>query len=137
MKGSPQLENGYTKIANELLNALMKIYLSNYERRVIDCIIRYTYGFGRKKARLSLTFIGEATSISSPHIARSKKKLLEKNMITQIGTGELALQKNYEKWKLPKQVVPKQAVPKQATGSTQTGSTQTGNKKLPKQVQKL
>ena len=45
---SPQIEDGYTKIANELLEAISKVNLSSYEFRVIMAIIRKTYGFNKK-----------------------------------------------------------------------------------------
>ncbi len=150
MKGYPQLERGYTRIANELLEALMKVYLSNYERRVLDCIIRYTYGFQKKKTNLSLTFISKATGIPLSHVSRTKKKLLEKNIVTQIGNNQLSLQKQYKKWvtqignhRLPKQVTKEKRASQRAKAKkvTQTGKlpkqvskvTQIGKKKLPKQ----
>ena len=45
---NPQLEDGYTEIANEILEALMRLHLSPNQWQVILCIIRKTYGFKKK-----------------------------------------------------------------------------------------
>jgi phage replication O-like protein O len=123
---NPQIENGYTKIANELLEAISRINLSSYEFRVMMAIIRKTYGFSKKKDWISLSQLGEITGISVPHVCRSINKLKVKNMLIKNGkiTG---IQKDYRQWKVTQ------------TGSTQIGSTSMGNKdkKLPKQAIKI
>ena len=45
---SPQWENGYTKIANEILESLARIRINGEARQVLDVIIRKTYGYGKK-----------------------------------------------------------------------------------------
>ena len=45
---NPQLEDGYTKIANEILEALAGINLSPYEGRALFFLIRKTYGWKKK-----------------------------------------------------------------------------------------
>ena len=42
---SPQLEDGFTRVANELLEALAKLKLCAYETKVLIFIIRKTYGW--------------------------------------------------------------------------------------------
>ena len=49
----PQVENGYTRIANELLEALAKIRIPGEARQVFDVIMRKTYGF-RKSDPIAL-----------------------------------------------------------------------------------
>ena len=125
---SPQTENGFTKIANELLEAIYKTRMSDYEHRVFMLIIRKTYGFSKKEDWISLSQIAAETSIRLSHTCRTINKLLARNMIKK--ENKLAsVQKDYEQWvtqigNLPKQVT----LPKQVIGVTQTG-----NKKLPKQ----
>lgn len=41
---SPQIENGYTTIANEILDHLYKQPLNGTELKVVMCILRYTFG---------------------------------------------------------------------------------------------
>ena len=48
-RASPQLEDGYTRIANELIEALMRTNLSAYQSRVLWAIWRKTYGFNKRK----------------------------------------------------------------------------------------
>lgn len=136
---NPQVENGYVKISNELFEEYLKIsrILSSYENAVFLCIIRKTYGYNKKEDWISLSQIKEMTNIKQSHIARTIKKLKNKNMITHTGekgkTYMTGINKNYSEWSLlPKQVIPKQVIallPKQVTTITQAG-----NQLLPKQV---
>src|SRR3990167_5512355 len=139
---SPQIKDGYTKIANELLEAYLKIskYLSPYENTVWLCILRKTYGYHKKEDWISLSQIGVMTNIRQSHIARSIRKLKERKMVIHSGergkTYLTSIQKDYNIWSLlPKQVrtlLPKQVaplLPKQVRTTTQTGF-----ELLPKQV---
>ena len=114
---NPQGNKNYTRIANGILEALASAKLSSYEFRIIIAILRKTYGFQKKKDWISLSQFSAVTGIKLSHISRTIKKLKEKNMILKNGkiTG---IQKDYERWNLPKQV---------------NEFTQTGKKKLPKQ----
>jgi phage replication O-like protein O len=138
---SPQVDKNFTRISNELLEALASSDLSNYEFRVFMAILRKTYGYQKKNDWLSLSQLEKLTGIKIPHICRTVNKLTAKNMLIKNGkiTG---IQKDYEQWnitqtgstqigKLPKQAVPIQDIelPKQVIEITQTG-----NKKLPKQA---
>lgn len=130
----PQIEDGYTKIANELLEAIINVNLSNYEFRVFMAIIRKTYGFNKKTDRISLSQLSDITGIKIPHICRALNKLLERNMILKNGKTK-GINKDYHEWKLPIQAVPKQVkLPKQAVPNEVMKVTYTGNKKLPEQA---
>lgn len=100
-----QKENGYTTIANELLEQIIKSDLTLREIKVMLCVIRYTYGFHRKDAQLSLRFIGQATGINYQNIKNSLKGLFAKNILTvkkEYTTGNtsriISLNKNYDLW---------------------------------------
>lgn len=41
---NPQIENGYTAVANEILDHLYKQPLNGTELKVVMCILRYTFG---------------------------------------------------------------------------------------------
>lgn len=126
---SPQIENGYTKIANELLDAIVRCKLPGDEGQVFWTIIRKTYGFNKKMDRIALSQFNLATGLLKPHICRALSKLIEKNMITKSGKGNLPsyrLQKDYTKWKsLPKSVILPDVV---------TPITESGNSALPNLV---
>jgi len=102
---SPQCENGYTKIANELLEAYLKVsrLLSPYENAVWLAVVRKTFGYRKKEDSISLSQLEAVTNIRLCHLSRTKKKLSAKNMIVNC-KGRISIQKDYEKWKLPKQV---------------------------------
>lgn len=78
---SPQLEKGYTRIANEILEAMARMKLSPTQYRIIFVVWRYTYGFQRKAHELSLTFISEATGCDFRQVQRELKKLIESEIL--------------------------------------------------------
>ena len=132
---NPQREDGHVDIANEIIEALAKIYLSSYETQILFAIFRKTYGWHKKEDWITGSQLSEMTGIARSHVSRTIKKLIQRNLITKNGK-KISFQKDYEKWeKLPIQVtikkLPKQdtMLPKQVTDVTQTG-----NNLLPKQV---
>lgn len=140
---NPQVEDGHTKIANELIDNFARINLSKYEWRIIWALLRKTYGWNKKTDFISLSQFQNITSISSQHVVRTLSQLLAKNMITKKNGSkvmEYGLQKDYTKWinttvPLPIQVLPIQVVPQEALpiqvlpiqdkGTTCSGSTPT------------
>jgi phage replication O-like protein O len=98
---SPQLENGATKIANEILEILAKYPLSSYEFRVLLFIFRKTYGWHKLSDWICLDQFVKGTGIKDTHICRTIKLLVDQNIITKRGNRsnpEYGFQKNYDKW---------------------------------------
>ena len=98
---NPQLEDGYTAIANDCMDALMRTNFPGHERRVLDCILRKTYGWHKKSDRISFSQFEEATHIDRRNIARSVHSLIARNIVTCAGKGyslEYSFQKDYEQW---------------------------------------
>jgi phage replication O-like protein O len=97
-----QLEHGYTRIANEILEHMAKVKLSPTQYRILFLVWRCTYGFQKKEHDMSLSFIGEATGLDKRNIRRELKSLEEKGIIHQkIKNGsyrKLSFNKNYEEW---------------------------------------
>lgn len=123
---NPQKENGHVDIANEIVEALSRTYLSPTESRVLWAVIRKTYGWHKKMDRISYSQLEELTKLDRWHIAPALKRLVSRNIITQTGnahTLSYGLQKNFDAWTLPKQV-------------TQTQTLPVWEKTLPKQVMK-
>lgn len=79
---SPQLENGYTRIANALYEAIIGFPLTGYQQRVLHAIIRKTYGFGKKSDKISLSQLSELTKVAKPHVCRAIKELRAMNIVT-------------------------------------------------------
>ena len=100
---NPQLENGRTEFANELVDALCRVNLSAYENRVLWFIARKTYGYHKKIDRIPYSQFENGTGIDHRHIGRAISSLKKKNMITVNGTGyalEYGIQKDYDSWKI-------------------------------------
>ena len=99
---SPQKEYGYTIIANEILEAMARTKLSPTQYRLLFTIWRYTYGFQRKEANLSLTFLASATGCDKRSIQREMKELDRRNIIFQrfqVNSSRLiGFNKDYEQW---------------------------------------
>ncbi len=85
---NPQIENGHTKIANEILEALMLAKLNGVEFAVVLCVLRKTYGFNKKGDQISLTQFGKFTNYSRPAICKALKKLQLVNILTLMETGK-------------------------------------------------
>jgi phage replication O-like protein O len=97
---NPQPEN-YTKVSNELLEALCRIRIPGEAVQVLYYIIRRTYGFGKKKDAISLSQFSKGTGLSRQNSSRAIKKLVKKNIIKVSKEGyitEYEIQKDYEKW---------------------------------------
>lgn len=77
----PQLENGYTKIANELLEAIAAIRIPGEAMQILLVIIRKTYGYCKKKDAISLSQFVSATGMKKPNVCRAINKLLDMNII--------------------------------------------------------
>ncbi|MCD6221996.1 replication protein [bacterium] len=128
---SPQKENGYIPIANELAEAFTRYRLSGQEWQVLWVILRKTYGWHKKEAEISLKEISEMTGIDRGKVCKIIHSLIEKNVIQRVlskrSTGVVqkvntspvsySLQKDYEKWK----VLPKKStvLSKRSTGVVQ------------------
>ena len=128
---SPQKENGYTAIANEILEAISRIRIPGEARQVLDVIIRKTYGFHKKQDAIALSQFCLATGLKKPTVCKAINKLKKMNLIiiTQKGNGQaniVRFNKDFDTWEvLPKKVT----LPKKVMVVTQKG-----NASLPKKV---
>ena len=101
---NPQLENGYTSIANELMEAFIKTPLSGQEFRLLFFVIRKTYGFHKKEDYISLTQIAKGIGISKQRAHQIMSSLVRKKVITvkeniNGKTKKYCFNKNYEEWR--------------------------------------
>ncbi len=109
---SPQIENGYTKISNEIMDALALHRISGQEFQIVLFILRKTYGFNKKCDLISMGQIAKGTGINRPQVCKLLTKLYEKNILgvvqndnTVIQKGNtppncLYFQKDWEKWQV-------------------------------------
>ena len=116
----PQLEDGYTRIANEILEALCEINLSGREFRAVLALIRLTYGWQKKEDQISYSQFAELTGIARNHVQEIFKGLAARKIVVKIkaakkgvpenGNSEPLIwrfQKDYTRWRKRKGGVPK------------------------------
>jgi phage replication O-like protein O len=97
---SPQLENGYTRTANELFEAIMISDFSKRQRNVLDLIIRLSYGCGKRHAIIRSSDY-EIVGVGRNHIKDTLKELIEANVIV-VNDDITYINKDYPQWKISK-----------------------------------
>lgn len=80
-KGNPQLQDGYTKIANEILQILISADLTLLETKILLAIIRQTYGYNRKAAEISTRIFEKMTGIDRRNIQKTIARLLDNSVV--------------------------------------------------------
>ena len=146
---SPRIQDGYTRIANEILETLGSARLTTYQWNVLMVVIRKTYGFGKKMDQISLRQLSRATGMLPQHVARTLKSLVARNILKRDKLSPqvvlYGVQKDYDLWKplpervLPNEVVPDEVVPNEVKTSTSLGtgtSTSLGTNKRKKETTK-
>jgi phage replication O-like protein O len=81
---SPQLENGYTRVANELLEATAKFPFNGSQLRLILFLWRKTYGFQKPTDHISITQWVKGTNLNERTVIRELKNLEKMNVIKKI-----------------------------------------------------
>ena len=100
---SPQLENGYVKIANEIMDALIAYRIPGEERQCLDFIIRKTYGYNKKEDIISNSQFVVATGLKKANICRAIRNLISKNIVIKKDNKNIPsyrFNKNYHSWKV-------------------------------------
>jgi phage replication O-like protein O len=100
---NPQLEDGYTRIANELLEAFARTRLAGQECQVVFAVARLTYGFGKKEDRISYGQIARMTFIARTKIIPLVRALVLKLVLSSTNNGTrtpptLRINKHYSEW---------------------------------------
>lgn len=99
---NPQKENGYTAIANELLEVICFAGLSGGAISTLLAIIRLSYGFNRKETPpLSVRNISTLTGLSVSGTHGALTALIGKGLIED-HNGGYAINKNYDIWSVRK-----------------------------------
>lgn len=98
---SPQTENGYTRIANELIEEMAKQSWSGCDFRVMLTVMRRTYGFGKTTDDFTITQMQRWTGLSRSVVCRTLKRLVTKRSLVKTKNG-YAINKNWEQWLVTK-----------------------------------
>ena len=106
---NPQIEDGHTKIANDLFEKIISSGLNGTELSVILFLIRKTYGFQKKQDYISLNQFMACIPVSRPTICKALKNLQLVKIIKLVKKGNsinmanlYALSKNFDTWQLVK-----------------------------------
>jgi phage replication O-like protein O len=106
---TPQLEDGFTRIANELFEVILGFKFSQRQLVVLLSILRKTYGYGKKEDDMSASQIGELCNISRNHVTETIGQLAKLNVITK-RAGKygliLGVNKEYGTWVRPDDASP-------------------------------
>jgi len=95
---NPQLEDGFTRISNELLLALIGIRLPSRHKDVLLCIMRMTYGYNLKVNDIPNRQIVRMVGIGKTHVSKILKDLAYLQIIVRDGY-QIGIQKDWEQWK--------------------------------------
>ena len=101
---SPQLEDGYTRVANEIMERLSQISLPAYEFRAVFCLLRLTYGFGKRQDWITLNQFSRAMKVDRRNVHRALRSLMAKQIVVVSRDDKnrpfYNFQKDYEQWNL-------------------------------------
>lgn len=101
-----QIEHGYTRIANEILEAIVQRKFNATQLSVLMIVWRMTYGFNRKCHELAVNYFVQATGFSKRNIQEAVNALIDDKVLieTQAAsfnqTRKIAFNKNYDEWKV-------------------------------------
>lgn len=112
---TPQLENGYTKIANEILEAMARFRIPGEQRQCLDFILRKTYGYNKKEDAIANSQFCEATGLKKGNVSRAIKALVDKNIVIKNDNRKIPtyqFNKHFKQWR---ELSKKQPVIKKAT----------------------
>ena len=100
-EASPQVEDGFTRVANELLEAILRFGFTQRQLLVLLTVIRKTYGFGKKEDDMSASQIAAMCSMHRPHVATVLGELDRMNVISK-SPGRygmlIGVNKQYSNW---------------------------------------
>lgn len=101
---SPQCENGYTKIANELLQAICNKITNSTWIRILIWTSRLTYGWNRKETESYYSSYATKLNLTKDTIRHTLQELHDRKIIIYVSmTNEkflISINKDYEKWKI-------------------------------------
>jgi phage replication O-like protein O len=137
---SPQIESGYTRIANELLDAIIAHPFSRREFAIVFALIRVTYGYQKKEDAISGWQLSEMTGIDRSHVSKTITELIEKNVVNRSDSGRishgqnvpfLSINKHYKQWATVAEKATVKTVAKSATPTVADSATVAKTAPLP------
>src|SRR5262245_59917815 len=93
---------GYTRIPNEILEALARAPLSAREHRVVLAVVRQTYGWNRTATPLSAYRLAQFVGVDASQrtkVSRTLSRLKARGILTN-GLAGVGIQKSYDTWQV-------------------------------------
>jgi len=115
----PQVENGYTKIANELLDAVLQFGFSKRQMAVLFAIVRKTYGFNKTEDDMTVTQLAQVSGLARQNASSALSELESIGAVSKRDGHYgyvLKINKNYQTWGASKRDASKRCASKQDGG---------------------
>ncbi|MDC9607185.1 replication protein [Xenorhabdus griffiniae] len=91
------VDDGFTRIANELLESIASSDLTARQLKVMLAIIRKTYGFGKKSDRIADSQVAEITGLSRQNVNKAKNELISMRFLI-IDGNKIGVNKATTEW---------------------------------------
>ncbi|QMJ82996.1 replication protein [Escherichia coli] len=95
------IDDGYTRFANELLEAIASADLTARQLKVMLAYIRKTYGFNKKTDRIADEQIAQLTGLSRQNVNKAKKELISMNCLFMDG-NQIGVNSEVSAWQFSK-----------------------------------
>ncbi|PHM60538.1 DNA replication protein [Xenorhabdus stockiae] len=94
------IDDGYTKLANNLYEELIGANLTRNQAKVAHAICRKTYGFNKKVDRISDSQLSQLTRLPRQKVNKAKNELINMKVIVKVGMM-IGPNKNLSEWEIP------------------------------------
>lgn len=95
------IDDGYTRFANELLEAIASADLTARQLKVMLAYVRKTYGFNKKTDRIADEQIAQLTGLSRQNVNKAKKELISMNCLFMDG-NKIGVNREVSAWQFSK-----------------------------------
>ncbi|EIW3447151.1 replication protein [Salmonella enterica subsp. enterica serovar Newport] len=95
------IDDGYTRFANELLEAIASSDLTARQLKVMLAYVRKTYGFNKKTDRIADEQIAQLTGLSRQNVNKAKKELISMNCLFMDG-NQIGVNREVSAWQFSK-----------------------------------
>ncbi len=103
LKANPQFENGFLRIANELIIAMARYPFNGSEFRIVIAVIKKTDGWHKRSDVIPFSQISSFTNLNLRYVKKLVKRLSQDNVLFKEPSpngNSLSLNKNYYGWRL-------------------------------------
>ncbi|HCD2195667.1 TPA: replication protein [Escherichia coli] len=95
------IDDGYTRFANELLEAIASADLTARQLKVMLAYVRKTDGFNKKTDRIADEQIAQLTGLSRQNVNKAKKELISMNCLFMDG-NQIGVNREVSAWQFSK-----------------------------------